>query len=146
MSKKAAILEAHKKHPGAGAAELAKILGDGFTTKYCYEILAGPVGRRTKAKNPKSPTRRTLDAFKMRYDDNVIIPRKIESGIEAHLTDNGEPSWMRDREFREACGVPVSKWRRFADEYKHLQVKVPGDEIVWGHPKIIDEMRKAVQR
>lgn len=95
---------------------------------------------------PAAPRTRTLDAFRKAYDDSIIIPERIEEGINRYLTEAGEPSWMSDRDFREALGVPVGKWRRYADDYRHLQVTVPGGGIVWGHPEIIDEMRKAVTR
>jgi len=88
-----------------------------------------------------------IDSFLNQYDDSVIIPKKIEAGVEKHLQDSsGDPCWMRDKDFREACGVGLGKWRRHADEYKELQVTVPGEGVIWGHPDIIDEMRRAVQR
>jgi hypothetical protein len=96
-------------------------------------------------KKPSRSCKRTLDSFRQQYDDSLIIPAKIEEGIEKFLKDGSEPAWMRDFEFREACGVPVAKWRRYADDYKGLQVKV-GSEIIWGHPDIVDEMRRAVAR
>jgi hypothetical protein len=88
-----------------------------------------------------------LESFIDQFDDSVIIPRTIEEGVAAHLTNSaGEPCWMRDKEFRELCGVPIGRWRRYADEFKELQVTVAGGDTIWGHPDIIDEMRRAVQR
>ena len=86
-----------------------------------------------------------LDAFRSQYDFSVIVPKKIAAGVERHLRNgNGEPSYLGDQAFREACEVPIGKWRRYADEFKHLQVPT-ADGIVWGHPEIIDMMRRAVQ-
>ena len=86
-----------------------------------------------------------LDAFRNQYDFSVIVPKKIAAGVEKHLRNgNGEPSYLGDQAFREACEVPIGKWRRYADEFKHLQVPT-ADGIVWGHPEIIDMMRRAVQ-
>lgn len=105
----------------------------------------------TGTKNEKRPTVHTksgggIEAFRDLYDDNVIIPQLIEAGIEKYLvSESGDPDWMRDKDFRDACGVSVGKWRRYADDYKHLQVS-KGGEIFWGHPDIIDAMRRAVQR
>jgi len=105
--------------------------------------------RRSKA--PKRINRKLkpiggLEAFRNQYDDSIIVPKQIEEGIVKCLVEpDGTPSWMRDRDFREACGVGPGKWRRYADDYKHLQVTVRG-EIIWGHPEIIDEMRMAAQR
>jgi len=111
--------------------------------------LYGPV--RPKAKqvtetNGKPVKRGSLTDFRMQFDDNVIVPQAIEENIAKLVTSQGDPAYMRDAEFREQCGVSVSKWRRYADDYKHLQVRVPGGELFWGHPEIVDEMRKAVQR
>jgi len=86
-----------------------------------------------------------IDDFRARYDDSVIIPQLIQDGIEKYLTLNGEPAWMIDRDFREACGVAITKWRRYADDFKHLQASKDG-QTFWGHPNIIDEMRKALNR
>ena len=86
-----------------------------------------------------------LDAFRSQYDFSVIVPKKIAAGVEKHLRNgDGEPSYLGDQAFREACEVPIGKWRRYADEFKHLQVPT-ADGIVWGHPDIIDMMRRAVQ-
>ena len=87
-----------------------------------------------------------LDAFRMQYDDSVIIPQAIEEGIEKYLTDkDGDPDWMKDKDFREACGIPVTKWRRYADDFKDYQAQKQG-EIFWAHLDIIDEIRKALNR
>ncbi len=86
-----------------------------------------------------------LESFRKAYDFSVIVPKKIAAGVEKHLRNgNGEPSYLGDQAFREACEVPIGKWRRYADEFKHLQVPT-SDGIVWGHPEIIDMMRRAVQ-
>jgi hypothetical protein len=87
----------------------------------------------------------TLDDFRSQFDDSVVVPSTIDEGVEKHLMKNGEPTYMRDQDFREACEVVPGKWRRYADDYKHLQVKKDG-MIFWGHPEIIDSMRKAVNR
>ena len=86
-----------------------------------------------------------LDAFRDQYDLSVIVPKQIAAGVEKYLRNgNGEPSYLGDQAFREACGGRIGKWRRYADEFKHLQVNTV-DGIVWGHPEIIDMMRRAVQ-
>lgn len=89
---------------------------------------------------------RDITQFQTIYDDNVKIPQLIEEGIEKHLrTADGTPAWLYDKEFREACGVPVSRWRRYADDYKHLQANARGD-IVWAHPDIIQNIREMLLR
>jgi hypothetical protein len=87
-----------------------------------------------------------LNRFRELYDDSVIVPSKIEEGIEKFLVnDRGEPDWMYDNDFREACGIPHNKWRRYADDYKHLQVRKE-KTIIWGHPDIINAMRMVIAR
>ena len=101
------------------------------------------------AKKAAGPGRRGAlgyEDFCNRYDDSKIIPSKIESGVELHLMKNGEPAAMKEHEFREACGVPVGKWRRYAEAYAHLQIKVPGGLVYWAHPAIIDRLREVINR
>lgn len=87
-----------------------------------------------------------IDNFLQKFDDSVIIPRAIQEGVEKYLTTaDGSPDWMHDKDFREACGVPHAKWRRYADDFKYLQVK-KGDLHCWGHPDIVETMRMAVNR
>lgn len=87
-----------------------------------------------------------LAGFRKSFDKSIIVPNAIEEGIDKLLvTDEGEPDWMYDEEFREKCKVPVAGWRRYADQYKDLQVKVDG-KIIWGHPDIIEQMREVIAR
>lgn len=88
-----------------------------------------------------------IETFQNIFDDSVKVPHLIEEGIEKYLTNkDGEPDWMYDYAFREMCGVSVTKWRRYADQYKHLQVKASDGQLIWGHPDIIDEMREILLR
>jgi hypothetical protein len=106
----------------------------------------GEGGRRKKKHGRKIKGGGGIEAFEKLYDDDVIIPEKIENGIEEFLYDeDGSPDWLYDAEFRELCGVSVSKWRRYADDYKHLQVPVKGD-LIWAHPGIVDELRRRVRK
>ena len=103
------------------------------------------VGKKDRRK-PKAVRGGTLEDFRRHFDDSVVIPNAIENGINKYLkSKDGIPLYMRDQDFREACDVGPGKWRRFADDYKHLQVKKDG-VIYWGHPEIIDKLRKAVNR
>jgi hypothetical protein len=133
-------------------AKAAKELGIGLRTlqRWIKWIYSGKrverrVGKKDRRK-PKEMVRGTLEDFKNQFDDSVVIPNAIEKGIEKHLMKpDGTPLYMRDQDFREACDVGPGKWRRYAEDYKHLQVKKDG-VIYWGHPQIIDELRKAVNR
>lgn len=103
------------------------------------------VGRKDRRKG-KAVVGGTLEDFRSQFDDSVVIPNAIEDGIKKHLTGkDGTPLYMRDQDFREACDVGSGKWRRYADDYKHLQVK-KDSVIYWGHPDIMDALRKAVNR
>jgi len=107
---------------------------------------SGKVSKNKKKFTKKMRGGGGLEAFQKLYDDDLIIPQKIDEGIEKYLyNEDGEPDWLYDREFRELCGVSISKWRRYADDYKHLQVRVKED-LVWAHPGIIEELRRMVQR
>ena len=87
-----------------------------------------------------------FEAFREKFDDSLIIPDKIKEGIKKFLVNGkGEPDCMYDQDFREACGIPPSKWRRYADDFKTLQVK-KDNLIIWGHPEIIEQMRMVLQR
>jgi hypothetical protein len=111
-----------------------------------YSTLRRVRGATAPVKKIPKSQKKGIEAFRNQYDDGIIIPDKIEAAIGAHLEDgDGAPCWMRDKEFREVCGVSLGKWRRYADEYKELQVSVQG-EIIWGHPDIINEMRRAVNK
>ena len=102
-------------------------------------------GKKDRRKS-KSFKGGTLNDFRNRFDDSVLIPNVIEDGIKKYLTKlDGTPLYMRDQDFRESCDVGAGKWRRYAEDYKHLQVKKDG-VIYWGHPDIVDDLRKAVNR
>ena len=102
-------------------------------------------GKKDRRKS-KSFKGGTLDDFRNRFDDSVLIPNVIENGIKKYLTKgDGTPLYMKDQDFRESCDVGAGKWRRYAEDYKHLQVKKDG-VIYWGHPDIVDDLRKAVNR
>ena len=100
-------------------------------------------------KRPASKKRSggTLDEFKNEFDLSVIVPKKIEEGIEKYLRrPDGEPVYMFDWRFRELCKVSVTQWRRYADNYKYLQIKNKNGELIWGHPDIIEEMKEVLLR
>lgn len=108
-----------------------------------------PVFHSKKKKITQSIRQRgasSLDTFRNKFDKSIIIPKKIEEGIEKYLRlADGRPGYMSDHEFRERLGVSNNIWRRFANEYDHLQVKVDGT-IYWGHPDIADKMKEITLR
>ena len=120
-----------------------------YVAKARRELNLQSIDRRVGKKDRRSKKAfvgGTLQDFRDQFDDSVVIPSAIEQGIKKHLMRaDGTPLYMRDQDFREACDVGPGKWRRYADDYKHLQVKKDG-AIYWGHPEIIDELRKAVNR
>ena len=102
-------------------------------------------GRKDRRK-PKSLKGGTLEDFRNQFDDSIVIPKAIDSGVKKHLINReGVPLYMKDQDFREACDVGPGKWRRYAEDYRHLQVKKDG-VIYWSHPDIVEELRKAVNR
>lgn len=92
---------------------------------------------------PAEPYQAGLEGFRQLFDRSLIIPRKIREKIATHLKDRG---WDYDETFRQVCGVSSGDWRRFKDEFAHLQIKAPNGRWVWGHPDIIDEMREIALR
>lgn len=138
------ILEEYKKDPNLNKTQLAKEL------KVHRQTIKKVIDRNFKSKpspiseimaKDKSKLPGTLDDFRANFDDGYIIPKKIEDGVEKHLRVKGQPGYLEDSEFRQRCGVSVNKWRRFADQFKSLQVVKDG-KIIWGHPEIIEQMRE----
>ena len=124
----------------------------GINPRTVYKILEKVRGKKNDRRSGSDRRKKRItqcgdiNEFRDQFDDSVIIPKLIEEGIEKYLTKpDGEPAWMTDKDFREACGVPHGKWRRYAEDYKHIQAK-KGDLHFWGHPDIIDEMRAALNR
>lgn len=106
-----------------------------------------PESRRVGRRKPLTGNKGlSLDEFREKYDDSILIPTAIEDGIEKYLKrPDGTPIVRSDKEFMDLCNVISGKWRRYAEEYKHLQVKKHG-VLYWAHPDIIDEVRSAVNR
>lgn len=84
-----------------------------------------------------APLRRgkTLDCFRQQYD----IKLRIRQGISTHL----KSVYMTDQEFREACGVPSSEWRRYADEseFDGNRAKIRG-VTYWASAKMVEQMKE----
>jgi hypothetical protein len=127
-------------------------LPEGTPSKFTGYVRVGDRDKNTAptkkyAKKTRTYNRKKgLGGFQEMFDKSVIIPTAIEEGIEKFLvTSEGEPDWMYDDEFREKCKVSITNWRRYANEFQELQVKVDG-KVVWGHPDIIEEMREVTTR
>ncbi len=138
------ILDEYDEYgPTLNKTELAKRLGVHRATirKVINKFRKGSIIQSTIKKGDISAG--TLNEFRSKYDDGYIIPKKIEEGIDKCLVINDEPGYMEDKDFRIKCGVSIGKWRRYAEEYKHLQVRKDG-VIIWGHPDIIDKMREII--
>lgn len=164
-SRSSRVLEYMLGHPGASSQECADAIG-------CTKIqaaklisehrIAGRLPYPAKKKKrmietlkltpiedespPPSPPelhQPGLEGFRQLFDRSLIIPRKIREKIGSYLKDKG---WDYDETFRQVCGVSSGDWRRFKDEFAHLQIKAPNGRWVWGHPDIIDEMREIALR
>lgn len=95
-----------------------------------------------KGRAPRAPvtsgapvTGRTIDAFRQTFD----IPLRIRQGIRRHLTS----VYMTDQEFREACGVQATNWRRYADddEFRANRGKFSG-QIYWASETMMSKMKR----
>lgn len=147
-SKRAQLQKLFEKDNELNIAEACRKIGLNPSTgaRYIRKLKNADTSIPITEKIKKTSSGGGLDAFREQFDDSIIVPKAIERGIKDHLTNQrGEPDWKYDRDFREACGVSIGKWRRYADDYKHLQVQ-KDSLIIWGHPDIIDEMRRAIQR
>jgi len=99
-----------------------------------------PINPRVSAERSQHPT--GLAGFRKLYDKSLIVPEKIKEKISTYLKEKG---WEHDEQFRQVCGIRQVDWRKYRDEFSHLQVRVDG-RLIWGHPEIIDEMREVVLR
>jgi len=127
----------------------------GLRDKYKPTSRAGATYTKTKNKKktnmkPNELPRKnfvntnTLDKFREEHDYSVIIPKKIEIGIDKYLlTPEGKGAYLEDLKFRDLLGISPSVWRRYAKKFEHLQARHDGI-LYWGHPSIIDEMREAI--
>jgi hypothetical protein len=94
---KAKELGVHPRTISKYAAKAKKELGITDTNRR--------IGKKDRRK-PKSFKGGTLDDFRNRFDDSVLIPNVIEDGIKKYLTRvDGTPLYMRDQDFRESCDV-----------------------------------------
>ena len=77
----------------------------------------------------------TLSVFRNQFD----VRLKIRKGIKRFLAG----VYMTDQQFREACGVPATEWRRYADEseFDGFRVKVRG-VLYWAQPKMVAQMKE----
>lgn len=135
------ISEYRKLGKNINRSKLAKKLGIN------RESVARIINKQTpKVSSLIEPVGKSLQDFIEQYDDSYIVPKLIEEGIEKYLRDqDGEPGYMEDREFRAVCGVSITKWRRYADSFRHLQIR-KDNEIIWGHPEIIKKMKEIIAR
>jgi len=141
---RAIIEELWKKDPRFSRKKASESTGVNQRTiyKWVKDLEKGTVAPIRRIRKPDKGG--TIDDFRRQYDDSVVVPNQIKAGIKK-LVKNGEPTYKTDQEFREICGVAPGKWRRYAEDFRHLQIKKDGLHW-WGHPDIIEEMRKAVNR
>lgn len=77
---------------------------------------------------------KSMDQFRQQFD----VKLRIRQGIKKHLSG----VYMTDQEFREACGIASSDWRRYADEieFDKFRAKIRG-QILWASEKMLLEMK-----
>lgn len=121
-------------HPELTPAEVAKHCGVHRDTVVRYRRLHGA----SKPQAAKRSSGKTLDDFRKQYDEAY----KIREGIKRHLAAD---AYMTDPEFRDACGVHISRWRRYADEdeFRAYRIRVRS-VLYWGSQSTIRAMRRII--
>jgi hypothetical protein len=77
---------------------------------------------------------KSMDQFRQQFD----VKLRIRQGVKKHLAS----VYMTDQEFREACGVSTTEWRRHSEEmeFDTFRAKIRG-QILWAAPKMLVEMK-----
>jgi len=79
------------------------------------------------------PAGKTLDQFRAQFD----VREKIRAGL-----SRIGAVYMTDTEFREFCGVPLNRWRRYADLEEFLPFRLRlSDVLYWASAEMIGEMK-----
>lgn len=97
------------------------------------------------AKKPERARTKTLSQFRSVFD----VKERIRNGIKAHLHFTGPVDkngvYMLDQDFREACGIQIQDWRRFADldEFEPYRWRHKG-LLHWAQPRMLATMRETV--
>lgn len=72
----------------------------------------------------KTPAKKTLADFASTHDKNVIVPTKIKAG----LAKLGKDGWDYEPEFIRLCGVSVTDFSRFREQFADFYVNVGGSK------------------
>lgn len=105
---------------------------------------AAPVDKPA-AKKPEGARTKTLSQFRSVFD----VKERIRNGITTHLHFTGPVDkngvYMLDQDFREACGIQIQDWRRFADldEFEPYRWRHKG-LLHWAQPRMLASMRETV--
>jgi hypothetical protein len=77
---------------------------------------------------------KSMDQFRQQFD----VKLRIRQGVKKHL----QSVYMTDQEFREACGVSTTEWRRYSEEieFDQFRAKIRG-QIFWASAKMLSEMK-----
>ena len=77
---------------------------------------------------------KSMAQFRQQFD----VKLRIQQGVKKHL----QGVYMPDQEFREACGVSTTEWRRYSEEseFDVYRAKIRG-QILWAAPKMLLEMK-----
>lgn len=86
---------------------------------------------------------KTLSDFRAIHDKSFVIPNKIKEG----LTKLGNDGWEYENDFVKLCGVPVSDFARFREDFAEYYVMVGGlrsGKRVWAGSKALAEKMRAM--
>lgn len=122
------IQNAISRYPKETNAEIAaRVRGSRIGQIVGVRAGGGPLPGNTHGKS--------LDVFRQQYD----IRLRIKEGIKKHLCD----VYMTEQEFRDACGVSSTEWRKYADdlEFDVYHIRIRG-HVMWAQPKMIERMKE----
>lgn len=101
--------------------------------------------------NTRQPAGKKLDveAFRMKFDKSLIIPKKIKAGLEA-LAAMGPESWEPEGDFIRRIGVSVTDFSKYREQFSDFWLEAreigKAPSRIWaGTKKLADTLRGTVQ-
>ena len=101
-----------------------------------------PIVKSTKKSVAKKVAGKTLADFRAIHDKSTVVPGKIKEG----LVKLGKDGWDYEPEFVKLCGVSVTDFSRFREDFEDYYVIVGGTRTgkrVWaGSKELAAKMRE----
>lgn len=144
----AKLIEARKKHPGAGRRILAQVTGLSEKTvrRWIQKNGSGarPGGKSGAVtleayKNQPGKKGKTLADFRHTYDKSTIVPAKVK----AALKELGVTGWEYESQFHKLAGVSLMDLAMFRELFADYIVNLKDNKRAWaGSTKTANIMRE----